>query len=360
MLKVQIVPVQTVDSTAVHGSIKEVLHPGWTDADVFALRAFSEPLVAAPMAASREENAAFFAAINGFLATGDPESLEAFLNMYPSSRWAAAISHNLGILKYREGFFTAAIDYWKKSWQLARDSNNPGLRALAQQSVAQLSKMHARLGRIEELKPLLQGLNTNDAGGSARQMLESSSEALHRMENTPGGSFKCGPFALGEVRKALGIPDPFAQAILDIPSPYQGFALSELATLATQLGMSVQMVRWTEGADIPVPCIVNWKLGHYAAIIGKDAAGKYRVKDLTFGFDNYVTVEAIRTESSGYFLLPVNEVPQGFEVVSASEGSKVFGRGQPENVEDNQVSDDDHKVPDGCERKGMATMPFTP
>ena len=347
-------PVQTPDSTAVRGSIKEVLGPGWTDADVFALRAFSEPLVAASMAASSAENAAFFTAINAFLATGESESLEAFVNMYPSSRWAAAISHNLGILKYRDGFFTAAIDYWKKSWRLAQGSNDLHLRALAQQSVAQLSKMYARLGRIEELKPLLQGLNTDAAGGSARQMLESSSEALHEMEKNPSGSFKCGPFALGEIRKALGSPDPFAQAILDIPSPYQGFALSEIANLATQLGMSVQMVKWTKGADIPVPCIVNWKLGHYAAIVGKDAAGKYHVKDLTFGFDNYVTVEAIRTESSGYFLLPVKQVPKGFSMVSASEGSKVFGRGRPPNIEQNQTSDDDHKCGGGCPPYGMS------
>ena len=33
------------------------------------------------------------------------------------------------------------------------------MRALANQSVAELAKMHARLGRIEELKPLLEGVN---------------------------------------------------------------------------------------------------------------------------------------------------------------------------------------------------------
>ena len=96
------------------------------------------------------------------------------------------------------------------------------MRALAHQSVAELARMQARLGRIEELKPLLEGINKREAGGSARQMLEASAEALHRMENNPRGSFKCGPFALAEVREALGMPDGFLAGIRDIESPQRG------------------------------------------------------------------------------------------------------------------------------------------
>jgi hypothetical protein len=112
-------------------------------------------------------------------------------------------------------------------------------------------------------------------------------------------------------------------------------------------------VKWANRRD-PVPSIVNWKLGHYAAIVGKDLTGKYRVKDRTFGFDNSVSEEAIRAEASGYFLVPSKELPPGFRVVSASEGSKVFGRGQVVTVQDNQVTTGDHQVPPkepGC---GMA------
>jgi hypothetical protein len=56
----------------------ESLPENWNDADVFGLRALAEPLVAEPVAASAEENAAFFAAINAFLLSGQAESLEAF------------------------------------------------------------------------------------------------------------------------------------------------------------------------------------------------------------------------------------------------------------------------------------------
>ena len=101
--------------------------------------------------------------------------------------------------------------------------------------------------------------------------------------------------------------------------------------------MANRMAKWSGSREIPVPSVVNWKLGHYAAIIGREG-GRYRVKDLTFGFDNFVSAEAIRAESSGYFLLPAANLPKGFEMVSADEGYKVFGRGNPNLDMPNQVS----------------------
>ena len=343
-------PAQTIEKSP-H---RERLPEHSNDEDVFRLRAFDEPLVADAKVTSEEDRIAFSQTINQYLAERRPEILEAFLSQWPESRWAAALEHNLGLLKYREGHFTAALGYWESAWQRAKNSKDPRLQALANQSVAELAQMQARLGRIEELKPLLGGLNKSEAGGTARQMLQSAAEALHTMQTDPGQSFKCGPFALAEVRKALGIPEAFARPIIEIQSPQQGFALSEIADLATKLGMSVQMAKWTGASDIPVPSIVNWKLGHYAAIVAKQE-GKYRVKDLTFGFDNLVSEEAIRSEASGYFLLPLKEVPQDFRVVSASEGAQVFGRGQVQTVQDNQVTTDDHQVgDDGCGGKGLA------
>jgi hypothetical protein len=272
---------------------KEHLPENFTDADVFRLRAFSEPLVADRRVAFEEERAAFLKAINDYLSDKGSERLEEFLRDWPESRWTAALEHNLGLLKYREGFFTAAMSYWQNAWERAKDSEDPRLRALANQALAELAGMQARLGRIEVLRPLLGILKEREVGGSARQMLGTSADALHEMENRPDQSFKCGPFALAGVRKALGMPKALAPEILEVKSPYRGFSLTEVAQLATQLGMPNTMAKWSEGAEIPVPSVVNWKLGHYAAIIGKEGES-YRVKDLTFGFDNLVSAEAIR------------------------------------------------------------------
>ena len=335
--------------------LKERLPENWIDADVFSLRAFAEPLVAESRVPSEEERAAFSNAINDYLADKQSERLEDFLRDWPESRWAAALEHNLGLLKYREGFFTAAMSYWKRAWDRAKNSKDPKLHALANQALAELAGMQARLGRIEVLRPLLGILKEREISGSARQMLGTSADALHEMEIRPDQSFKCGPFALADVRKALGIPDALAPEILQIKSPYCGFSLTEVSQLATKLGMPNQMAKWTDDAEIPVPSVVNWKLGHYAAIIGKEAE-KYRVRDLTFGFDNLVSAEAIRAEASGYFLLPAAKLPQGFELVTNSEGWQVFGRGNPNLDMPNQVSDDDCQVPDGgCPPKGLAS-----
>jgi hypothetical protein len=93
-------------------------------------------------------NRGVFCGDYAFLLSGQAESLEGFLRDWPGSRWAAALSHNLGLLKYEAGFFTAAKEYWKRSWELARGSKDPRMRALAHQSVAQLARMHARRCRL--------------------------------------------------------------------------------------------------------------------------------------------------------------------------------------------------------------------
>jgi hypothetical protein len=351
---------QSVPALSSHrerGPQRSVCPKNWSDEDVFRLRTLGEPLVADSRVSSEEERAAFSKAINAYLLNGQPENLEAFLRQWPESRWAAALEHNLGLLKYREGFFTAAMAYWKSAWERAKGSKDPRLHALANQSLAELAGMQARLGRIEVLRPLLGILKEREVGGSARQMLGTAADALHEMETRPDHSFKCGPFALADVRKALGVPNALAPAIREIKSPYRGFSLTEVAQLAAELGMPSQMAKWSDAAEIPVPSVVNWKLGHYAAIIGKES-GKYRVKDLTFGFDNLVSAEAIRSEGSGYFLLPISKLPQGFELVSASEGWKVFGRGNPNIDEPNQVTEDDYQsiTRRGC--RGVEAVPY--
>ncbi|HEY5706535.1 MAG TPA: hypothetical protein VIS96_13265 [Terrimicrobiaceae bacterium] len=341
----------------VFGEVRgEHLSENSTDAEVFALRAFSEPLVADPSElASTEENAAFFGAIGAYMLSKQPEVLEGFLRAWPQSRWAAALEHNLGILRYQAGYFTAAMGYWQSAWNRAKDAKDPRVRAVANQSVARLAGMYARLGRIETLRPLLNGLKGRKIGGSAEQIVSTSWDALRAMEARPDDSFKCGPYALAEVRKTLRMPDPLAPAIREIKSPYRGFALTEVAQLASSLAMPNQMAKWNAASgEIPVPSVVHWKLDHYAAIVDEQG-GMYRVKDMTFGFDSFVSAEAIRAEASGYFLLLGAAFPQGLQVVSADEGYRVFGRGNPNLDMPNQVTEDDLQIPKNkCGKKGMA------
>jgi hypothetical protein len=121
--------------------------------------------------------------------------------------------------------------------------------------------MYARLGQIETLRPLLTGLKGRNIGGSAAQIVSTSWDALRAMEARPDDSFKCGPFALADVRKALGYSDALAKSIREAKSPYRGYSLTEISDLATELGMFTQMVKWNGSSEIPVPSVVHWKLG---------------------------------------------------------------------------------------------------
>jgi hypothetical protein len=98
---------QSVPALSSHrerGPQRSVCPKNWSDEDVFRLRTLGEPLVADSRVSSEEERAAFSKAINAYLLNGQPENLEAFLRQWPESRWAAALEHNLGLLKYPGGF----------------------------------------------------------------------------------------------------------------------------------------------------------------------------------------------------------------------------------------------------------------
>ena len=120
--------------------------------------------------------------------------------------------------------------------------------------------MHARLGRIED-SSRLQSLEKVRQADRLVRCWEILHRSAYRMEENPSRAFTA-RLLRTTFAGLLGYPTP-SQSIIEIPSQ-QGFAPSEVAELASQLGMSVQMARWTHGTDIPVPCIVDWKACHKA------------------------------------------------------------------------------------------------
>jgi RHS repeat-associated protein len=70
-------------------------------------------------------------------------------------------------------------------------------------------------------------------------------------------------------------------------------------------------------------------------VLGKDAAGRFVVGDPTFGEDILVSGRTLDEESSGYFLVPPGELPQGWRAVDATEGNAVWGRGDTGSNHDN-------------------------
>lgn len=79
---------------------------------------------------------------------------------------------------------------------------------------------------------------------------------------------------------------------------------------------------------------MHWKVGHFAAIVGK-VNGRYHVKDPVFpGQSLWVTPAALDAEASGYFLMPANaQASAEWREVGNSEAATVWGKGQTFNTQ---------------------------
>ncbi|MDR2166012.1 MAG: hypothetical protein LBO79_10450, partial [Zoogloeaceae bacterium] len=100
----------------------------------------------------------------------------------------------------------------------------------------------------------------------------------------------------------------------------------------------------------PVPSVIHWKSGHYAAIVEAegDAKGgmRYRIRDAALGVDHWVKGEVLESEGSGYFLAKAG-VPAsaeedrkpltGLRLASAGESERIIGAGVPPGSDDTQT-----------------------
>ena len=122
-------------------------------------------------------------------------------------------------------------------------------------------------------------------------------------------------------------PDnPRTDLIAAAASTQQGFSLHQVAELSQQLGVNFQMAFREKDAAFVVPCVVHWKLDHYAAMVRQEGE-RYLLQDPTFRNDVWVTRQALESETSGYFLIPAGELSPGWRTVGAPEEDTVWGKG---------------------------------
>src|SRR5690349_479708 len=93
-----------------------------------------------------------------------------------------------------------------------------------------------------------------------------------------GASQNCGAVALAQLAHALQLAPDAEQAILKAPAPPGGFSLAELKILGAESGLKLEAVRLAKDTELPVPCIVHWKMGHYGVIVGKRSS-KFEMMD---------------------------------------------------------------------------------
>jgi hypothetical protein len=85
--------------------------------------------------------------------------LEQFVSANPTSPWKASVQLNLGLLYYRTGYFSRAIESYVAVWSACQFAVTAHGQTIASRAVAELAVMYARVGR--KVEPIPKGQRRN-------------------------------------------------------------------------------------------------------------------------------------------------------------------------------------------------------
>jgi RHS repeat-associated protein len=320
------------------GSLRDSLTPSAGSAPAFTSKLRIVPGLAEPLvttkATTEAEDRDLDQATSGRYGAEAP--LLAFVAGHPDSGWNAAIHTNLGLAYYRQAFFSKAVAVYEAAWKEGREATDFRAKTLVDRAVAELAKMHARVGHLKELDALIAELGDRSIQGGASELITGAKEGAWTMRHDPGVSYLCGPKALGNVLETLGA-SPAAVALAEAArSGEHGFSLAQLGELADRAGLAHRLVHREPGQPVPVPSVINWKVSHYAAIVGKIGTDRYKIMDPTFGEDLEISEAAIDEEGSGFFLVPAragegdhDDLRLAWREATPGEAQKTYGMGFP-------------------------------
>lgn len=192
--------------------------------------------------------------------------------------------------------------------------------------------------------------------GSTEEQIDNAKTGFKYMERHPEDAYKCGPHALNSILREKGIVEGRHPLVEKAKSSHQGTNLLQLRNWARECGLNYQIAKRAPGAPVLMPSVVHWKVGHFGAVLGKHKE-RFHVSDPTFDTDGnfWLTQKAIDTESDGYFLVQAGSLPIGWEAVSDSEGSTVWGKGQAKGRDQDEHTPPCPKIYKCGSGKGMAT-----
>ena len=251
------------------------------DSEFASVHVFSEPLLPIGGKTSPAENKALAKAITAFSKAANPEQTEpltGFLDHFPSSSWRASLLANLGIIYRSTASWSKALDAWEQAWKILAPQTEPKAKALGDSVVGSLAQMNARLGRYDRLESLFAEIKDRDVRGPATEKLAGARQGLALMNDRPQDAFRCGPMALQRIlaSNGKGVDPMLSKQILESRSTRQGISLAEVKTLSDSLGMNYQMAKRSPGASVIFPSVVNWKVGHFAALVKEPTVSFFR------------------------------------------------------------------------------------
>ena len=283
----------------------------------------------------------------------DAAALEAYISRNPSGSWTPGLRVTYGARLYHQGRFSEALDCFEKAWSALKDSEDPKVRTASVSAAAELAGLYARLGRMEELRAVLKEVESRPVSGVNTEKIRMAAEGLESMTSMPEHSFKCGPFALRNIRESLGLQPALHPCIDKKKSTVKGISLAELQALAGEMEMDWVAAERNPGTELPLPVLAHWKVGHYAAVLKKMDDGSLLVRDPTFLHDFLITPEVFNRESSGRFLVPRQALGRGWKSLVAAEAAAVFGKGAPTSKDPDDSATTCHRI---C--PGMAVYDF--
>jgi RHS repeat-associated protein len=303
---------------------------------------------------SMVENIALARAVIAYENRSEPDDvgpLMQFAAEHPNSGWAAAVLTNMGYSNLHFGYYSRALDAWRRAWVSGKNATEPQAKALTDGAVGQLVRLYAALGKVDEVAGLFKELGARPITGSATEAVQAAREILTLSEKDPRHLYNCGPTALKALMTSLGATSEQVDFLQWYRARPGGTSLEEVGQLADKAKLPFKLVFRKQGEAIPRAAVVHWKVGHFAAIVGENA-GRFHVIDPVFpGRSIWVTRAALDSEASGYYLVPSNAAVDEWRLVDNREASYIWGKGPTTGVNPGDAGDP--PADDGGCDKGM-------
>lgn len=327
--------------------------------EIFRARVFKEPIVPVGGVPTAGENLVLARALLALHRSGGRDwrsTVGEFLSTHAESPWRASLLANIGTLQLRERGYSRALDAWSQAWVLAKDATDSNGRAVADFALAEWLTLAASFGQIEQVEQRLADMGNRSVSGSAGPKINAARETISLIKRHPERTLPCGPAALLALLVERAAVQP--EFLTRYHPTSAGTSLAELERLAERAGLSVIMAFRDSATEIPLPAIVHLKVGHYIALAERQG-DRYRVVDRVRAVSYWINRETLFDESSGYVLVPSNQLAAGWRRVTEDEAAAIKGRGPvcPDGSEPPAPPEpDDDEDPDTCE--GMPVYRF--
>ena len=279
--------------------------------------------------------------------------MEAYMAENPASPWVPSLHVALGRVCYWEGLYTGALEHWAKAWELTGDIKDGPGTVVGDQALAEHARLLTELGRLEQVDLLL--AETKERlfyDGSALRKHLRTIEMHGRLRHYPSLSYRCGFMVLDQLSREVrgtGVPWAKGREIYADDKLFDGCSMLAISRLSRETRLPLVGVERPDGVlDLPVPCILHLKQGHYVALLRR-WQGTIWVYDPLRG-RVYLRPETLNREASGRFMVPAGSAGTAWPVLSDAEMAVTVGRCYaPQDSEDGapECSDDGSGPPAG-------------